>query len=83
MQCAATCRASISVQEMAVEAALTGNRQLVKLAILQDPLTAAVLMPDDVWAMVDEMFEALAGWCRSSKFWRKKFSSRKHERGMK
>lgn len=62
MQCAATCRASISVQEMAVEAALTGDKQLVRLAILHDPLTAAVLKPDQVWAMVDEMFEKLAPW---------------------
>ncbi|MDQ1911523.1 hypothetical protein RAC89_13885 [Paenibacillus sp. GD4] len=29
----ATCRVSISVQEMAVEAALTGNRELVKQAV--------------------------------------------------
>ncbi|MEH7381425.1 alpha-glucosidase/alpha-galactosidase [Bacillus sp. JJ1533] len=62
MQCAATCRASISVQEMAVEAALTGNRELVKLAILHDPLTAAVCNTEEVWSMVDEMFEALDPW---------------------
>lgn len=62
MQCAATCRASISVQEMAVEAALTGNRELVKLAVLHDPLTAAVCNTEEVWAMCDEMFEALAPW---------------------
>jgi alpha-galactosidase len=62
LQCAATCRASISVQEMAVEAALTGNRELVKLAILHDPLTAAVCNTEEVWRMVDEMFEALAPW---------------------
>jgi alpha-galactosidase len=62
IQCAATCRASISVQEMAVEAALTGNRQLVKLAVLHDPLTGALLTPDRVWAMCDEMFDALSPW---------------------
>ena len=62
MQCAATCRASISVQEMAVEAALTGDRQLVKLAVLHDPLTGAICTPDQVWAMCDEMFEALGPW---------------------
>ncbi|MDF2668007.1 MAG: alpha-glucosidase/alpha-galactosidase [Paenibacillus sp.] len=59
---AATCRASISVQEMAVEAALTGNRELVKQAILHDPLTAAVCTTDEVWRMCDEMFEALSPW---------------------
>jgi alpha-galactosidase len=62
MQCAATCRASISVQEMTVEAALTGDKQLVRLAALHDPLTSAVLNPDQVWAMVDEMFEKLGPW---------------------
>jgi alpha-galactosidase len=62
MQCAATCRASISVQEMAVEAALTGNRELVKQAVLHDPLTAAVCNTDEVWQMCDEMFDALAQW---------------------
>jgi len=62
LACAATCRASISVQEMTVEAALTGDRELVKLAVLHDPLTAAVCTPEEVWAMSDEMFEALAPW---------------------
>jgi len=61
-QCAATCRVSINVQEMTVEAALTGNRDLVKLAVLHDPLTGAVCSPDEVYAMCDEMFEALAPW---------------------
>ena len=62
LQCAATCRTSISVQEMAVEAALTGNRELVKLAVLHDPLTAAVCSPEEVWDMCDSMFEALSPW---------------------
>lgn len=62
MGCAATCRVTINVQEMAVEAALTGNRELVKLAVLHDPLTGAVCNPEEVWAMCDEMFDALAPW---------------------
>lgn len=62
MQCAATCRVSVNVQEMAVQAALTGDRELVKLAVLHDPLTGAVCNPAEVWAMCDEMFEALAPW---------------------
>jgi alpha-galactosidase len=60
IQCAASCRVSVSVQEMAVEAALTGDRELVKLAVLHDPLTGAVCNTEEVWAMCDEMFEALA-----------------------
>ncbi len=47
---------------MAVEAALTGNRELVKLAILHDPLTAAQCTTQQVWDMCDEMFDALAPW---------------------
>ena len=62
MACAAGCRVSINVQEMAVEAALTGDRELAKLAVLHDPLTGAVCNPEEVWAMCDEMFEALAPW---------------------
>lgn len=61
-QCAATCSVSVNVQRMAVDAALTGDRNLVKLAVLHDPLTSAILTPDEVWAMCDEMFEALAPW---------------------
>jgi alpha-galactosidase len=62
LPCATTCRVSINVQEMAVKAALTGDRELVKLAVLHDPLTGAVCSTDEVWAMCDEMFEALAPW---------------------
>ena len=47
---------------MAVEAALTGDRELVKLAVLHDPLTGAVCITEEVRAMCDEMFEALAPW---------------------
>jgi len=58
MQCAALCRNSVTVQEMAVEAALTGNKQLVRLAVLMDPLTSAVLDTEQTWEMVEEMFQA-------------------------
>jgi alpha-galactosidase len=62
LPCAATCRVSTNVQEMTVKAALTGDRHLVKLAVLHDPLTGAVCSTDEVWQMCDEMFEALAPW---------------------
>jgi len=62
LQCAAILRQTISVQEMTVEAALTGDRQLVRQALALDPLTGAVCTPDEAWAMADEMFEALAPW---------------------
>ncbi|MBL7202047.1 MAG: alpha-glucosidase/alpha-galactosidase [Anaerolineae bacterium] len=62
LPCAVACRVSINVQEMAVEAALTGDRELVRLAVLHDPLTSAVCSADEIWGMCDEMFEALAPW---------------------
>ena len=62
IQCAATCSASVNVQRMAVEAALTGDKDMAKLAVLHDPLTSAVLTPDPIRPMCDEMFEALKPW---------------------
>ena len=60
--CAATCAASVRVQEMAVEAAVHGDLNLLKLAMLHDPLTAAVCNPPEVWQMTDEMLVAQAEW---------------------
>ncbi|MEM7041844.1 MAG: alpha-glucosidase/alpha-galactosidase [Pseudomonadota bacterium] len=60
--CAATCRASIDVQRMAVRAALDGDVELLKQAVLHDPLVGAVCSPDEVWQMVDEMLVAGAEW---------------------
>jgi alpha-galactosidase len=60
--CAAILRQAVSVQEMTVEAALTGDRLLVKQALALDPLTSAVCNLDEVWAMADEMLEALSPW---------------------
>lgn len=60
--CAAIIRQTISVQELTVEAALTGDRDLVRQALALDPLTGAVCNLDEVWAMADEMLEALAPW---------------------
>ena len=61
-QCAAICRQSISVQELAVEAALTGNKDRVRQAVALDPLCGAMLTTAQVWKMCDEMFEALGRW---------------------
>ena len=62
LACAATCNASISVQRMAVEAAVRGDLTLLKQAVLHDPLTAAVCNPPEIWQMVDEMIVAQAKW---------------------
>ena len=60
--CAAVCNASISVQRLAVEAAVSGDVTMLKQAMLLDPLTAAVCSPPEVWQMADEMLVALAEW---------------------
>jgi alpha-galactosidase len=55
-QCAVLTNLSAQIEEMAVEAALTGNRRLVYQAIYNDPLSAAVLSLAEIRTMVDEMF---------------------------
>lgn len=60
--CAATCSASVRVQEMAVHAAVIGDVDLLKLAMLHDPLVGAVCDPEEVWQMTDEMLVAQAEW---------------------
>jgi len=61
-QCAALNRSNIAVQEMAVKAALCGDRRLAFHAVAADPLTAAVLSLEEIQHMVDEMFGAEARW---------------------
>ncbi|QDY70862.1 alpha-glucosidase/alpha-galactosidase [Qingshengfaniella alkalisoli] len=60
--CAATCMASVNVQRMSVQAAMTGDVELLKQAVLHDPLVGAICTPDEVWQMVDEMLVAQADW---------------------
>lgn len=62
MACAATCAASVRVQEMAVHAAVHGDLALLKQAMLHDPLTGAVLNPPEIWQLVDEMLVAQEKW---------------------
>jgi alpha-galactosidase len=62
LACAATCAASVRVQEMAVEAAVHGDITLLKQAMLHDPLVGAVCNPEEVWQMADEMLVAQAQW---------------------
>jgi alpha-galactosidase len=56
-QCALLTSLSASIEEMAVEAALTGDPRLVFQAIAHDPLTAAVLSLAEIEQMVNQMFE--------------------------
>ena len=60
--CAATCSASVNVQRMSVRAAMTGDVDLLKQAVLHDPLVGAICTPEEVWQMVDEMLVAQARW---------------------
>jgi len=62
LACAATCAASVRVQEMAMEAAVHGDVMLLKQAMLHDPLVGAVCNPEEVWQMTDEMLVAQAQW---------------------
>ena len=54
-QCAALNNVSVAVEEMAVEAALTGDPTLVYQALIYDPLSAAVLSLAEIRKMVQEM----------------------------
>jgi alpha-galactosidase len=56
-QCQPLTAVNVAVEEMAVEAALTGNPELVYQAICYDPLTAAVLSLAEIRAMVKAMLK--------------------------
>ena len=60
--CAGVCNASITVQRLAVRAAVEGNAALLKQAAMLDPLTGAVCDPNEISQMVDEMLIAQAEW---------------------
>ncbi len=60
--CAAVCNASISVQRLAVEAAVTADAMLLKQAMMMDPLVGAVCTPPEISQMTDEMLIAQAQW---------------------
>lgn len=61
-QCAALNRANISVHELAIKALLERDRGAVYQAVALDPLTAAVCSLEEVWEMVDELFQAESEW---------------------
>ncbi|MCJ8007532.1 alpha-glucosidase/alpha-galactosidase [Lederbergia wuyishanensis] len=59
---AAVCNISISVQRLAVEAAVHGDDFLLRQAMMMDPLTGAVCNPKEIWQMTDEMLVAQEKW---------------------
>ena len=63
--CAAVSRLLVNQVQLAVEAALTGDRDLVYAAVALDPLTAAVLTLPQIRRMVDELIAAQEPWLPS------------------
>jgi alpha-galactosidase len=61
-QLAALNRTQVNVQELIVEAALTGDVDAVHHAVMLDPLTAAVCTLPQIREMVDEMLKAQVQW---------------------
>jgi alpha-galactosidase len=61
-QLAALNRTNINVQELIVEAALTGDAEAIHHAVMLDPLTGAICTLPQIRAMVDEMLAAQAQW---------------------
>lgn len=57
-QLAAMNRTNINVQQLAVEAALTGDIDYVYQAVMLDPHTSSVLSLDEIWKMTNELIEA-------------------------
>lgn len=57
-QLAAIIRTNVNVQELVVEAALTGKREHIYHAVMLDPHTSSQLTLDQIWSMCDELIEA-------------------------
>ena len=57
-QLAALITSNINVQQLTVEAIVTGKKEHVYHAAMMDPHTAAELSIDEIWKLTDEMIEA-------------------------
>jgi len=62
VQCAALNQSNVTVQGLAVEAALTGDPERAMQAVAMDPLTSAVCTLKEVRDMTAEMLEAERKW---------------------
>lgn len=60
--CAAVCNVSVNVQRLAVEAAVHGDVNFLKQAMMMDPLVGAVCNPPEIWQMTNEMLIAQKAW---------------------
>jgi alpha-galactosidase len=61
-QLAALIRTNVNVQELTVEAALTGRREHIYHAAMLDPHTAAELDLDQIWSLVDALIAEHGDW---------------------
>lgn len=61
-QCAALNRTNVNVQQLTIEAALTGNRERIYQAAIMDPHTAGELSLNDIHEMVDQLIEVNMEW---------------------
>jgi alpha-galactosidase len=57
-QCAAINRSFVSVGQLTVQAALTGDKRMVRQAAMVDPNTAATLTVEKIWELCDELTAA-------------------------
>ena len=60
--CAAACLSNITVQRLAVEAGTHADINLLRQAMMMDPLVGAVCNTEEIWQMTDEMLIAEAEW---------------------
>jgi alpha-galactosidase len=60
-------RTNVNVQELIVEAAITGNKEAIYHAVMLDPLTAAVCSLTQIRSMVDELLKAQKRWITNMK----------------
>jgi alpha-galactosidase len=57
---AALNRTYLSVADLTIRAALEGDPELVRRAVLVDPNASSTLTPDEIWALCDELTTAHA-----------------------
>lgn len=62
MGCAAACTSNITVQRLAVEAGAHADINLLRQAMMMDPLVGAVCNTEEIWQMTDEMLIAQEQW---------------------
>ena len=57
-QLAAMIMTNVNIQQLTVEAALTGKGEHIYHAAMNEPHTAAELSIDEIWHLVDDIIEA-------------------------